>query len=291
MIQIISNIGVVILLGVLAFMAGMFGNLESNMSSENPNSLVLHAPRRGHLHKLFTKVVSSTSILITTMATISGSLMQVLLSYNIPVIIILVVVPLITTIIHVIIMATSYMSQMTSQALYDQPLYVDVLYNNIPTIAAYSFICLFSITLMGYILVYVITPPLFLSLPIVTFILGILLGCITSVIGDIYFGAEVLYQHRNKKRTILIEAIGDITTHGSLSSRNSLDILYLTSKFSGPITGLCFGLIIFLIFWGFIAYGQVGSIIAGFIFTIILTIINYILDVSAHKRHDNDKGD
>lgn len=288
MIEIISNLGIVIIMGVIAFFAGMFGDLESDVSSNNPNSQILHAPEHGKLHKLFTRVVSSTAILLTTIATISGTLTQVFLQLNIPLLVILVLAPLITTVIHVVIISTTYMGQMVGNAMYDQPLYMDVLYNNIPTIAAYSFICLFSITFMSYLTVYQLTPQLYLSMPILTFILGLLLGCVTSIIGDIYFGAELLYQHRRKGEVVDDDMSFDITTCEAISSRNSIDILYLTSNFSGPATGLCFGLIVFLIFWVFILFGSFYGVIIGFLFVIGVFILNCIVDISAHKRFDKN---
>lgn len=289
MIEIVSNLGIVIIIGVMAFFAGMFGDLESDVSSNNPNSRILHAPEHGKLHKLFTRVISSTAILLTTMTTISGTFTQVFMELNIPVVVILILAPLITTVLHVIVIATKYMGQMVGNAMYDQPLYIDVLFNNIPTIAAYSYICLFSITFMSYMTIYELTPKQYLSMPVLTFILGLLLGCVTSIVGDIYSGAEVLYQHRKKGEVIPEDESFDITTKEAEFSRNSIDILYLTSKFSGPASGLCFALIIFLIFWLFILFGSHYGIVIGFLVTIAIFIINYVMDVSAHKRFDKNK--
>ena len=53
------------------------------------------------------------------------------------------------------------------------------------------------------------------------------------------------------------------------------------SKFGGPISGLCFGIIIFLNFWTFLVFGIVGGLIVGLILVIFLIILNYVLERNA----------
>ncbi len=284
--DIISNLCIITLMSLSAVIAGIFGNLEADITfSGNLNSQISTAPKEGNIHKLFTKAVKSEPLFIGTMATISGAISYILLLLNQPILVVLILSPAITTLIQVIISITSYMGRMTSQALYNQPLFMDVLYKNIPIIAACTFTYLFSINLLSYLMIYYLEPVISITLPILEFLVGVVLGALISIIGNVHFGTEQLYQHSIFGRGISEEQSQNLITKDSLGSRDSIDILYISSKFSGYLTGLCFGLVIFLTFWIFIVFGIYGGIIVGFILILVMIFLNYILDKKAHEKY------
>jgi len=277
--DIVYNLCLVTLMGFLAILAGMFEDLESDVAStSNPNSQVQLAPQVGNLHKLFNRAVSGEPLLVGTMATIAGSITYVLLQINQPVLLSILLATIITTIIQAIFSVTSYMGRITSQALYNQPLFMDVIYKHVPVAAAHAFINLFSITTLAYLMIYVLQPAIPLTLPIATLLLGVSLGSIGSAVGDIHYGAEKLYQHHKYGSGIPVSVNGDITTRDSLGSRNSLDVVKFCSKFAGPITGLCFGIIIFLNFWIFLVFGVQIGLVVGFIIVLLILGLNYLLE-------------
>ncbi|WP_455645317.1 tetrahydromethanopterin S-methyltransferase subunit E [Methanosphaera sp.] len=284
--DIIYNLSLVILMSFFAIIAGIFEDLESDVAStSNPNSQVQLAPQVGNLHKLFNRAVSGEPLLVGTMAVIAGAIAQVLLTLNQHLLVVLVVSTGIATGIQVIFSITSYMGRITSQALYNQPLFMDVLYKHVPTAAAHAFINLFSITVVSYIMVYMLTPSIPLTLPIVSLLLGLSLGSIGSAVGDIHYGAEKLYQHHKYGSGIPVSTNGDITTKEALGSRNSIDVVNFCSKFAGPLTGLCFGIIIFLNFWIFLVFNVSTALIVSCILVIGIMILNYILERKSRSNY------
>lgn len=284
--DIISNLLLVTVMGLIAIIAGIFEDLESDVAStSNPNSQVQLAPQVGNLHKLFNRAVSGEPLLVGTMATIAGTICYCLLMTNTSVILALLISALIATIIQVIFSITSYMGRITSQALYNQPLFMDMLTKHLPTMAAHAFINLFSILLLSYIMVYMLNPHIALTLPITTAFIGITLGSIGSAVGDIHYGAEKLYQTFGFGTGISVSNNGSITTLSPLGSRNSIDVVEFCSKFAGPLTGLCFGIVIFLSFWVNMLFGICYGLIVTLILVILLVIINLLLERNSRNRY------
>ena len=280
--DILFNLVLVALMGLIAIIAGIFEDLESDVAStSNPNSQVQLAPQVGNLHKLFNRAVSGEPVLMGTTATIAGSIAYVLFTLNYPVVLVLLISALIATLVQVILSITSYMGRITSQALYNQPLFLDVLIKHIPISAAHAFITLFSITTLSYIMVYLLGPAVPLSLPVTALLMGISLGTIGSAIGDIHYGAEKLYQNHEFGSGIAVSNNGNIATKSPLGSRNSIDVVRFCSKFGGPISGLCFGLIIFLTFWINLVFGINYGLIAGLIIVLLFFILNIIIEKNA----------
>jgi tetrahydromethanopterin S-methyltransferase subunit E len=284
--DIIFNLLLVTVMGLIAVIAGMFEDLESDVAStSNPNSQVQLAPQVGKLHKLFNRAVSGEPLLVGTMATIAGTICYCLLTSNTSVIFALLISTLIATTIQVIFSITSYMGRITSQALYNQPLFMDMLIKHLPTMAAHAFINLFSILLLSYIMVYLLNPPIALTLPITTAFLGIALGSIGSAVGDIHYGAEKLYQTFEFGAGISVSNNGNITTVSPLGSRNSIDVVEFCSKFAGPLTGLCFGIVIFLSFWITMVFGILYGLIVSLILIILLVVINMLLERKSRNMY------
>ena len=109
------------------------------------------------------------------MATIAGSIAYVLFTLNYPVVLVLIISAFIATLVQVIFSVTSYMGRITSQALYNQPLFLDVLIKHLPVIAAHAFITLFSITTLSYIMIYLLNPSVPLALPVAAMLMGVTL--------------------------------------------------------------------------------------------------------------------
>ena len=283
--DILSNLVLVAFMGLIAIIAGIFEDLESDVAStSNPNSQVQLAPQVGNLHKLFNRAISGEPLLIGTMATISGSIAYVLFTLNYPVVLVLLISSLVATLIQVIMSITSYMGRITSQALYNQPLFLDVLFKHIPILAAYEFITLFSITALSYLMVYLLNPAIPLTLPLVSLLMGITLGSIGSAIGDIHYGAEKLYQNYEFGSGVAVSNNGNIVTKSSLGSRSSIDVVNFCSKFGGPITGLCFGIIVFLNFWIYLVFGIKYGLIAGLIIVLLFFVLNIFIERKARLK-------
>ena len=284
--DVLTNLATLSLMALIAIIAGIFEDLESDVAStSNPNSQVQLAPQVGYLHKYFNRAISGEPLLVGTISAISGSIAFALLSTNNSVIIVLLMSSLLATIVQVILSITSYMGRITSQALYNQPLFLDVLYKHVPTMAAHAFITIFSVTTLSYIMLYMLTPRIELTLPILTLFMGITLGSIGSAIGDIHYGAEKLYQDYDFGSGIPVSRNGHITTRSALGSRSSIDVARFCSKFGGPITGLCFGLVIFLTFWILIVFGINGGLIVGLLIVIFFIILNYILERKSRSKY------
>ena len=284
--DIFLNLVLVAFMGLVAIIAGIFEDLESDLAStSNPNSQVQLAPQVGNLHKLFNRAISGEPILVGTMATISGSIAYVLFTLNYPLVLVLSIAALVATLIQVIMSITSYMGRITSQALYNQPLFLDVLFKHIPLIAAYEFVTLFSITTLSYIMVYLLNPAVPLTLPVVSLLMGITLGSIGSAIGDIHYGAEKLYQNHEFGSGIAVSNNGNIVTKSALGSRGSIDVVRFCSKFGGPVTGLCFGLIVFLNFWIYLVFGIEYGLIVGLIIVLLFFVLNVIIERKARLKY------
>ncbi|WP_323737352.1 tetrahydromethanopterin S-methyltransferase subunit E [Methanosphaera sp. ISO3-F5] len=284
--DLIYNLMLTVFMGLIAIVAGMFEDLESDVAStSNPNSQVQLAPQIGNLHKLFNRAVSGEPLLVGTMATIAGVICYVLLSLNYPLVLVLLIATFIATLVQVVLSITSYMGRITSQALYNQPLFLDVIYKHVPIMAAHAYISIFSITLLSYIMTNLLNPVIPVALPVMSLLLGLSLGSIGSAVGDIHYGAEKLYQSSEFGCGIPVSLNGNITTKSALGSRQSIDVVNFCSKFGGPVTGLCFGIIIFLNFWIYLVFGIQGGLLAGVCIIIIFLVLNIILERKSRLKY------
>jgi tetrahydromethanopterin S-methyltransferase subunit E len=162
---------------------------------------------------------------------------------------------------------------------------MDMLYKHVPTMMAFAFVTLFSILMLSYVMVYLLVPSVNLSLPIVTAFMGITLGSIGSAVGDIHYGAEKLYQNQEFGSGLPVSTSGNITRMSSMGSNNSIDVLHFCSKFAGPLTGLAFGVVIFLSFWTTTVFTVNYAFIVSIILVIIITVFNYLLERKARNKY------
>ncbi|MBP5699467.1 MAG: tetrahydromethanopterin S-methyltransferase subunit E, partial [Methanobrevibacter sp.] len=73
-------------------------------------------------------------------------------------------------------------------------------------------------------------------------------------------------------------------TKAPLGAKNSIDVGNFCAKYGGPLTGFCFGLIVFVSFWITVVFGAVGGQIVGLIIVILLIAGNYFLEKSAREK-------
>lgn len=240
-----------ILTGLLAFLAGIFEDSESNAgSASNPNSQVQLAPQIGHRHRYFNKAISgeppANALWATTAATVAVLVMAKFEAFSpiYSVIISSVIGALVSTLFLGLYGIFSHISRVASMKTFKQTLYWDSLYSALPLDLSFGFLTAFSLTLLSFTAGMMLNNPF--SVPLIAFMLGITIGTIGSSTGDIHYGAERLYQHHIFGSGIPIAKQGDIDVKGEYGYRNSVDTPYFTLRFGATITAFTFGLLIFL---------------------------------------------
>jgi tetrahydromethanopterin S-methyltransferase subunit E len=284
----ITGLGVVALMGAAATIAGAAEDLESDVGSmSNPNSQVQLAPQMGNLHRMFNKAVSGEPVQMGSWVGIAGSLAFVFMfSLNLPVIVAIAAGAAITALVHAAFATTSHMGRIVSQAQFGQPLYMDVIYQHLGPIAGHGFIVTFCIVGLSYLM----TLPIQglghpFPLPMLAVLWGITIGAIGSSTGDVHYGAEREYQQYPFGGGIPVAIHGDIVRNAELGARNSMDVVMFCAKYGGPVTGFCFGLIVFLSFWTTIVFGLVGGVVAGIVILLLLIIINAKIESFARNNY------
>jgi len=284
----ITGLGVVALMGAAATIAGAAEDLESDTGSmSNPNSQVQLAPQMGNLHRIFNKAVSGEPVQMGVLAGIAGSVAFVLMgAVQLPVIMSIAGGAFIAALFHTAFAATSYLGRIVSESQFNQPVFMDVLTQTLGPIAAHGFIVTFCIVGLSYLM----TLPLQgfghpFPIPLLAVLWGITIGAIGSSTGDVHYGAEREYQTYPFGGGIPVSIHGDITTESELGPRNSIDVVHFCAKFGGPVTGFCFGLIVFLSFWTTLVFGAVGGVVAGIIIVLLLIVLNNRVEVFARGRY------
>ncbi len=293
---VIAGLGVAALMGAAATIAGAAEDLESDVGSQsNPNSQVQLAPQMGNLHRMVNKAVSGEPVAYGTWAGIAGAVAFVLMgSLHLPVIMSIAGGAAIAALVHATYTTTSHLGRIVSQSQFNQPVFLDVLTTHLGPIAGHGFIVTFSIVGLSYLMG--LSIPGFghpFALPFLAVLWGITIGAIGSSTGDVHYGAEREYQQYPFGGGIPVAIHGDITRKAELGARNSMDVVNFTAKFGGPVTGLCFGLIVFFSFWSTVIGGMLGpgstAIAVGttilFVIVILLIIINNRLEVFARNKY------
>lgn len=283
------TLGVVALMGAAATIAGAAEDLESDIGSmSNPNSQVQLAPQMGHLHRMMNRAVSGEPVAYGTWCGIAGSIAFVLISHiHLMPIIGIAIGAAIAALVIVIYTVTAHMGRIVSQSQFEQPLFMDVLTQSLGPIAGHGFIATFSIVSISYLMIIPLngTPLHVFPLPLLAVIWGITIGAIGSSTGDNVYGSETEYQNYPFGGGVPVANHGDIVTKSSIGARSSLDIASFSTKFGSPITGLTFGLIVFISFWITVVFGLVGGLIAGLVIVILLIIANERLESFARTKY------
>ena len=286
------TLGVVALIGVAATIAGAAEDLESDIGSEsNPNSQVQLAPQMGHLHRMINKAMSGEPVAYGTWCGIAAAITYLLISSNFGLfslpLVSIAVGSTVAALVHATYTATAHIGRITGQAQFGQPLFYDLLTECLGPIAGHGFIATFCIVSFCYLLTIPLngTPLVGFTLPLLGVVWGITIGSIGSATGDVHYGTESEYQKYPFGGGTPVAIQGDIVTKESVGAKNSIDVGAFCAKFGGPLTGICFGLIVFLSFWITVVFGVVGGIIAGAIIILLLIYLNFRLETFARNNY------
>lgn len=278
------------LAGALAFLAGLFEDAESDAgSASNPNSQVQLAPQIGHPHRYYNKAISGeppqNGLWAATAATIAVLLYPRLGGDVYAVLVSSVAGAMVSAILLGFYGSFAHISRISSMRQFKQVFYVDSLTSPLPLSMAYGFLTALSLTLLAFSTHFLIGNPF--SVPLLALLFGITLGAIGSATGDIHYGAERLYQHYIFGSGIAISKQGDIDVKGEYGYRNSVDTTYFCTRFGGPITGISFGLLIFLDGWSrmFEFAGIWSSNIIGAIIIVLLILFTIRLEKYTRDKY------
>ena len=280
------TLGVVALMGAAATIAGAAEDLESDIGSQsNPNSQVQLAPQMGHLHRMINKATSGEPVAYGVWCGVAGAIAYIVMSLHIMPLVAIAIGACIAAFVHAIYTVTSHMGRIVGQSQFEQPLFMDVLTQSLGPIAAHGFIASFGIVGIAYLM----TLPLNglghpFPLPLLAVLWGITIGAIGSSTGDVHYGAESEYQKFDYGGGTPVAIQGDIVTKAPLGAKNSIDVGNFCAKYGGPLTGFCFGLIVFISFWITVVFGAIGGQIVGLIIVILLIAGNYFLEKSAREK-------
>jgi tetrahydromethanopterin S-methyltransferase subunit E len=289
--------GVLALMGAAATIAGASEDLESDVGSQsNPNSQVQLAPQMMYPHRIYNKAVSGEPPSNALMCAIGGTTASVLMSTGASVVLALVIGSIVAAAIHGTYSVTSYIGRSASQKRFKQPIYLDLIRTHTPVIMGYAFITTLSILVVSYLMVTTMAHPF--PLPLLAFIWGIAVGAIGSSTGDVHYGAEREFQNVEFGSGLNAANSGNIVRKAESGIRNGIDNSWFCAKFGGPVTGIAFGMVVFLSGWITVVFDPsisetMGweSIIAGIVIVLLLAIWNRKIEVDARKAFGPYKKD
>jgi len=293
----LMGMGVLALMGAAATIAGTTEDLESDVGSQsNPNSQVQLAPQMMYPHRIYNKAISGEPPSNALICAIGGTVASVMMTAGLSVVFALAVGALIATAVHGTYAITSYMGRTASQKRFRQPIYLDILRSHTPVIMGYAYITTFCILVVSYIMVAVLGHPFPLAL--IAFIWGITVGAIGSSTGDVHYGAEREFQSVEFGSGLNAANSGNIVRKGEAGLRNGMDNSWFCAKFGGPVTGLAFGMTVFLSGWVTAVFDPAISItmgwlsvIAGAILVLLMIIWNRRIEVAAREAYGPYKED
>ncbi|MBM4240768.1 MAG: tetrahydromethanopterin S-methyltransferase subunit E [Euryarchaeota archaeon] len=286
--DIVTGLAVVSLMGAAATIAGAAEDLESDIGSmSNPNSQVQLAPQMGNLHRIFNKAVSGEPVAFGTWAGIAGSVALILLPTGFGPLFSIATGAFIAALVHAVFATTSHLGRTTGSSRFEQPLFLDVVTQHLGPIAAHGFIVTFCMVGLSYLMWTALGHPF--PLPMLAVMWGITIGAVGSSTGDVHYGAEREYQQYPFGAGIPVAIHGDITRMAELGARNSIDVVNFCAKYGGPLTGFCFGLIVFLSFWTTIVFGATGGVIAGIVIILLLIYLNLRIEIFARENYGEYK--
>ncbi|UGV40190.1 tetrahydromethanopterin S-methyltransferase subunit E [Methanococcoides orientis] len=293
----LMGMGVLALMGAAATIAGTTEDLESDVGSQsNPNSQVQLAPQMMYPHRIYNKAISGEPPSNALICAIGGTVASVLMTAGLSVVFAIAVGALIATAVHGTYSITSYMGRTASQKRFRQPIYLDIIRSHTPVIMGYAFITTFCILVVSYIMVAVLGHPFPLAL--IAFIWGITVGAIGSSTGDVHYGAEREFQNVEFGSGLNAANSGNIVRKAESGLRNGIDNSWFCAKFGGPVTGLAFGMTVFLSGWITVVFDPAMSItmgwlsvVAGAVLVLLMIIWNRRIEVAAREAYGPYKED
>lgn len=280
------TLGVVALMGAAATIAGAAEDLESDIGSQsNPNSQVQLAPQMGHLHRMINKAASGEPVAYGVWCGTAGAIAALAISAGIIPVVAIAMGSTVAAFVHAIYTVTSHLGRIVGQSQFEQPLFMDVLTQSLGPIAAHGFIASFGIVGMSYLM----TLPLDglghpFPLPLLAMLWGVTIGAIGSSTGDVHYGSESEYQKFAYGGGTPVAIQGDIVTKAPTGAKNSIDVGNFCAKYGGPLTGFCFGLIVFVSFWITLVFGTVPGQIVGIVIIVLLILGNMYLEKFARTK-------
>jgi len=277
------------LAGLLAFLAGIFENEDSDAgSASNPNSQVQLAPQIEHLHRYYNKAIAGEPPQNALWAALAATVAYILYTRigldPVPGVILGALVgALIAAVLQGMYGSLAHISRIASMKNFKQILYWDSLLSPLPLSMTYTFLSALCLTLLSFVIHGLLGSPF--PVPLIAMFLGFTLGAIASSTGDVHYGAERLYQHYKFGSGIAISKQGDIDVKGEYGYRNSVDTPYFTLRFGGPVTGLTFGLLIFIDAFSRISGNVWTSVILEFLIIALILIVIIFLEKYTRDRY------
>ena len=286
------SMGLLAAMGALATVAGASEDLESDVGSQsNPNSQVQLAAQVGHPHRIYNKAISGeppSNALYAALAAVTASVLMS--GYGMNAFFAIAVGAVVAAVFNGIYSVTAYMGRNTSQARFNQYVYLDVLRTHTTTIMAHAYITVFCVVTISYIM----TAPWLpiqhpFPMPLVAFIWGLAIGAIGSSTGDVHYGAEREFQAYPFGAGLNAANSGDIVTKAEAGLRSSIDNAWFCARFGGPVTGMAFGLTVFLDNWRTTIFDPATqgwlAIATGVVIVILFNVYNRILEIRSKKRY------
>ncbi|MEO2117369.1 MAG: tetrahydromethanopterin S-methyltransferase subunit E [Methanocaldococcus sp.] len=290
-------LGALALSGALATVAGCAEDLESDVGSQsNPNSQVQLAPQMGNIHRYFNKAISGEPVSYGLYVAVAGSVAYAIMHAGLNPILAMILGAGVAAFVHGAYAISAYLGRIVGQSKnFGQPVYWDIVMSHIGPIVGHGFIAVFCMVLMAYLANTILGNPF--PLPLIALIFGITVGAIGSSTGDVHYGAEREYQKYPFGGGVPVANHGDIDIKAEYGLRNGMDSSYFCARLGGVLTGICFGLIVFLDGWrgilgnilggngeGSIITASIISIVIGLIIVAVLTIANRKVEVFARNK-------
>jgi tetrahydromethanopterin S-methyltransferase subunit E len=284
MIDPITGLGIVALMGALATIAGAAEDLESDVGSQsNPNSQVQLAAQMDFPHRIFNKAISGEPPAYGLWCATGATVASVLLVEGMSVIFAIAIGSLAGAILLGLFSVTAHMGRTASQKRFKQPIYMDMVIGHVPSIIAHGFIAVFCIVSFSYIMWQILGHPF--PLPLLAFLWGITAGAIGSSTGDVHYGAEREFQNQPFGCGLNAAYSGNIVRKAESGLRNGIDNVWACAKFGGPVTGLALGFTVFFDNWRSTVFSGMNAVIAGLIIVLILILANRLVEVQARKAY------
>jgi tetrahydromethanopterin S-methyltransferase subunit E len=295
------SMGVLALIGAAATIAGASEDLESDVGSQsNANSQVQLAPQMGYVHRIYNKAIAGEPVSNALMCTIGSTGALVLIKhFGFSPLFALVMGALIAAMVHGSYSVTAIMGREASQARFKQPIYLDLIRSHTPVIMAFAFLTTFSVEIVSYLMVTSLEHPF--PFVLLSFLWGVVVGSVGSATGDVHLGAERQFQQQPFGEGLNASQSGNIVRKGEAGLRNGIDNLWFCSKFGGPMTGVSFGMVVFLGTWIILVFDPAEgnlegwlSNILGLVIVIVLGIWNWHIEKTTREQYGpfkEDKGE
>jgi len=281
------GMGLVALMGAAATVAGCSEDLESDIGSQsNPNSQVQLAAQVGYPHRIFNKAISgeppSNAMICAAGA---GVAMMLMSSMNASPLLAIAIGAFVAALLDGIYATTAYIGRNTSQSRFNQYVYLDVLRNQVLSIMGHAYVTAFCIISLSYVMweQTLIGHPF--PFPVIALIWGLCVGAIGSSTGDVHYGAEREFQDFKFGSGLNAADSGNITRFAEAGIRSSMDNAWFCSKFGGPVTGIAFGMVVFLDNWRSTAFDGWIAVVMGLVIVLALVIYNRKLETYARKKY------